>query len=113
MQARLACPTVRRAFIGRSNLCEAGRAKQHKRQISRRNLRMHPCAKLTSLSIADQPAYGVALQSNKVYPPRLSPLYTTGIAARRINAVRWASPTASFAVLSYVGIRTSTLDSVS
>ena len=45
-------------------------------------------AKLTNPSTADQPTFGVALQSNKVYPPRLSPLHTTGIAARRINAIR-------------------------
>jgi hypothetical protein len=31
---------------------------------------------------------GAALQSDKVYPPRLSPLPTTGIAVQRINAIR-------------------------
>jgi hypothetical protein len=49
---------------------------------------MHAHAKLTNPFVADQPAFGVALQSNKVYPPRLSSLHTTGIAARRINAIR-------------------------
>jgi hypothetical protein len=49
---------------------------------------MHPCANLAKPSIANQPAFGVALQSNKVYPPRLRPLPTTGIAARQINTIR-------------------------
>ena len=49
---------------------------------------MHPHAKLTNPYAADQPVLGAALQSNKVYPTRLSSLALAGIAARRINAIR-------------------------
>ena len=51
---------------------------------------MHKRMKLTNPSVGDPIVFMAALQSNKVYPPRLSPLPTTGIAARRINAVRYA-----------------------
>ena len=51
---------------------------------------MHPHAKLTNPYAADQPVIRAALQSNKVYPPRLSSLALAGIAARRINAIRYA-----------------------
>ena len=44
--------------------------------------------KLANPYAADQPLFGAAVQSNKVYPPRLRSLPTTGIAARRINAIR-------------------------
>ena len=37
---------------------------------------------------ADQHLFGAAVQSNKVYSPRLRSSPTTGIAARRINAIR-------------------------
>jgi hypothetical protein len=49
---------------------------------------MHPCANLTNPFVANQPAFRLALQSNKVYPPRLRPPHTIGIAARLINAIR-------------------------
>jgi hypothetical protein len=49
---------------------------------------MHACAKLTNPSIASPPAFGLALQANKVYPPRLSLRALPGIAARQINAIR-------------------------
>ena len=48
-------------------------------------------AKLANPYAADQDLFGAAVQSNKVYSPRLRSLPTTGIAARRINAIRWAS----------------------
>ena len=50
---------------------------------------MHAHAKLTNPFVANPPAFGAALQSNKVYPPRLSLPHTTGIAARQINAIRY------------------------
>ena len=65
--------------------------KPHTRHISSHNLRMHPCAKLTNPYAVDQSVLGAAVQSNKVYPPRLSSLPLAGIAARQINAIRWAS----------------------
>ena len=45
-------------------------------------------AKLKSPFVPSPPAFGVALQSNKVYAPRLSSLPAIGIAGRRINAIR-------------------------
>ena len=63
-------------------------AKQPTGQISRHNLRMHAHAKLTNPLVPHSPALGAALQSNQVFLPRLSPLPTTAIVARRINAIR-------------------------
>ena len=71
-----------------SNAGGCGRAKRHKSQILRHNLRMHPCAKLTNPNAIDRAAFGKAVQSNKVYPPRLSSCAFAGIARRRINAIR-------------------------
>ena len=68
--------------------CEIGRARQHTGQISRHNLCMKAHAKLTNPFVANPPAFGAALQSNKVYPPRLRSVLATGIAQRRINAIR-------------------------
>ena len=45
-------------------------------------------AKLTSPFVPNPSVFGAALQSDKVYPPRLSSLPAIGIAARRINAIR-------------------------
>ena len=62
--------------------------KPRTRHISSHNLRMHPCAKLANPYAVDQPVLGAVLQSNKVYPPRLSSRALAGIAARQINAIR-------------------------
>ena len=45
-------------------------------------------AKLTTPHTTNPYLFGVALQSNKVYPPLLSSLPLAGIAARQINAIR-------------------------
>ena len=76
------------APIGPADWCAVGWANLHTEQIYRHNLRMTLRAKLTSPFGPNPFAFGAALQSNKVYPPRLSPLPATGIAARRINAIR-------------------------
>ena len=73
--------------MGQPEYCEIGRANQHTGYISSHNLRMHPSAKLTKPFATDQPVFKAAVQSNKVYPPRLRSLATTGIAVRRINAI--------------------------
>jgi hypothetical protein len=49
---------------------------------------MHAHAMLTNPFVANPPAFGAALQSNKVYLPHLRSLLATGIAQRRINANR-------------------------
>ena len=77
--------------MGQPEYCENDCAKQHTGYISRHNLRMPALAKLANPYAADQHLFGAAVQSNKVYSPRLRSLPTTGIAARRINAIRWAS----------------------
>ena len=84
-------PGACRAFIGSRDGCETDCANQHTGQISRHNLRMHPCANLTNPFVANLPVVRAAVQSNQVYPPRLSAHALAGIAARRINAIRWAS----------------------
>lgn len=58
------------------------------RTISSHNLRMYPCAKLAIPCDANHCAFRAALQSNKVYPPRLRSLTLAGIVRRRINAIR-------------------------
>ena len=58
--------------MGQPEYCEIGRAKQHTGQISRHNLRMPAHAKLANPYAADQHLFGATVQSNKVYPPRLS-----------------------------------------
>ena len=63
-------------------------ANQHAGQIYGHNLRMKAHAKLTNPFVANPPAIGAALQSNKVYPPRMSPSPFANIVARRINAIR-------------------------
>ena len=78
-------------LIGRNEGREIGWEKQHAGQTYRHNLRMHLRAKLTNPFVGDPPAFRTALQSNKVYPPRLISLPTTGIAARRTNALRYAA----------------------
>jgi hypothetical protein len=69
-------------------LRKIGSANQHTRRISSHNLRMHPCLKLAIPYDADQHAFRAALQSNKVYPPRLSLRALPSIVWRRINAIR-------------------------
>ena len=49
---------------------------------------MHSLTKLTNPYATHQRLFRAALQFNKVYSPRLSLLPTTGIVARRINAIR-------------------------
>ena len=56
---------------------------QHTEQISRHNLRMHSCANLTNPFACNSPVFEAAVQSKKVYPPRLSSRALAGIAARR------------------------------
>jgi hypothetical protein len=70
------------------DLCKIDCTNQHTRHISSHNLRMHPCAKLTNPYAADHSVPRAALQSNKVYPPRLCLLPLAGIVLRRINAIR-------------------------
>jgi len=70
------------------DLRQIDRTNQHTRHISSHNLRMHPCAKLAIPYDADQHAFRAALQSNKVYPPRLSLRALASIVWRRINAIR-------------------------
>ena len=84
-------PGTCRTFIGSRDGCEIDCSNQHTGQISRHNLRMHPCANLTNPFVANLPVVRAAVQSNQVYPPRLSAHALAGIAARRINAIRWAS----------------------
>jgi hypothetical protein len=48
---------------------------------------MNPCAKLAN-PYAIAATFGAAVQSNKVYPPRLKACTFAGIARRRINAIR-------------------------
>ena len=88
IRARLHRPGACRAFIGSRDGCEIDCANQHTGQISRHNLRMHPCANLTNPFVANPSVFTATVQSNKVYPPRLSAPALTGIAARRINAIR-------------------------
>ncbi len=54
---------------------------------------MHPCAKPAIPHAAGNSVFRAGLQSNKVYPPRLSLLTWAGIVVRRINAIRWVSMT--------------------
>jgi hypothetical protein len=63
-------------------------ANQHAGQIYRHNLRMPAHTKLTNPYTASLFTFGVAVQSNKVYPPRLRFLAATNIAWRQINAIR-------------------------
>ena len=91
IRARLDRPGACRAFIGSRDGCEIDCANQHTGQISRHNLRMKAHAKLTNPFVSNPPAFGAALQSNKVYPPRLSARALAGIVARRISANRGAS----------------------
>ncbi len=86
-RARLDRPGASRAFVGSRDGCETDCANQHKGQISRHNLRMHPCANLTNPFVANPPVFRAAVQSNKVYPPRLSSRALAGIAAQRIDAI--------------------------
>ena len=86
--ARVDWPVPWRTTTSSQDLRNIGNTKQHTRHLSSHNLRMHPHAKLTNPYAADQPVLRAALQSNKVYPPRLSSLALAGIAARRINADR-------------------------
>ena len=65
-----------------------GCANQHAGQIYGHNLRMKAHAKLTNPFVANPPAFGAALQSNKVYPPRLRSRFSERFAQRRINAIR-------------------------
>ena len=74
--------------MGSRDGCETDCANQHTGQISRHNLRMHPCANLTNPFVANSPVFRAAVQSNKVYPPRLGSRALAGIAARRMNADR-------------------------
>ena len=74
--------------MGQPEYCENDCAKQHTGYISRHNLRMPAHTKLANPYAADQHLFGAAVQSNKVYSPRLRSSPTTGIAARRINAIR-------------------------
>ena len=52
--------------------CEIGRTKQHTGQISRHNFFMPALTKLAHPYAADPHLFGAAVQSNKVYLPRLS-----------------------------------------
>ena len=74
--------------MGQPEYCEIGRANQHTGYISSHNLRMHPSAKLTKPFATDQPVFKAAVQSNKVYPPRLHSCFPVGITRRQINADR-------------------------
>ena len=56
--------------------------------ISSHNLQMLLHAKLPKPNAANQHLFVAAVQSNKVYLPRLSSRAFAGIAARQINAIR-------------------------
>ena len=86
IRARLDRPGACRTFIGSRDGCEIDCSNQHTGQISRHNLRMHPCANLTNPFVANPPVFRAAVQSNKVYPPRLSTRALAGIVARRAPA---------------------------
>ena len=67
-------------------------AQQHTRHlfshVSSHNLCMHPRFELTNPYAVNQSASGPALQSNRVYLPRLSSLLWLDFSARQINAIR-------------------------
>lgn len=48
-------------------------------------------AKLTNSFVANPPAFEAALQSNQVYPPRLSSRFSARFAQRRKNAIRYGA----------------------
>ena len=49
---------------------------------------MHKRVKQTNPFVGDPIVFRAALQSNKVYPPRLSSCALAGIVAWRVNAIR-------------------------
>ena len=89
-QARLDRPGSFRAFMGLPDGCKINCANQNTRRISRHDLRMHLRANPTNPFVANPPVFNAALLSNMVYPPLVSSRALVGIAARRINADRYA-----------------------
>jgi hypothetical protein len=90
-QARRDRLGVHLGALGLRDGCQIDCANQHAGQNYRHNLRMHLCARLTNPYAIRAAAIRAALQSNKVYPPRLSSRPLVCIAGRRINAIRSSS----------------------